>query len=480
MLIKSFIAVLFGVTFFLNSAAAAEFSSVKYKNDTVFGFSDITKIFKGDGVSFRIRPNEDSKLQILYQYNGVEQSVYNGPVESGVSFELPGDNKYIYLEEKGPHVFEFQLETGEVFTRTIILDTHTEDKDSVPKLSKLDEKSSIRTSRFKLKENRFHQVNEIFSINTTRASGAEIFSSLSASVVLILAEDSIGSGAILTNNGHIITNWHVVSNSDTARIVTKPAGFQNVSLDENRIADVIMIDEEKDLAMLLLRKPIKNINPIQIQEDDFNIADEVHAIGHPKGNYWTYTKGVISQFRPNYEWVTGMGVIHKADVIQTQTPINPGNSGGPLLSDKGGLIGINSFVDTEGDGLNYAVAVTSVMDFITSGVSYKAAKKIPSEQTDEGTPFDLDEDGFDEGMAYDNNKNGIMDEYTLDNDKDGNTDIVYFDENENQVFELILEFIEYEGETIAILNFDEDEDGQVESIGYDFDMDGEIDKYEKA
>ena len=83
-------------------------------------------------------------------------------------------------------------------------------------------------------------------------------------------------------------------------------------------------------------------------------------------------------------------------------------------------------------------------------------------------------------MAYDKNENGTIDEFTLDNDKDGNIDIAYFDENENQVFELIVEFVKYEGKIIAVLTFDDDEDGKADSVGYDFDMDGEIDKYEKA
>ena len=53
------------------------------------------------------------------------------------------------------------------------------------------------------------------------------------------------------------------------------------------------------------------------------VGADVHAIGHPQGQTWTYTKGLISQVRPDYQWGP-----HKADVIQTQTPINPGNSGG--------------------------------------------------------------------------------------------------------------------------------------------------------
>ena len=91
---------------------------------------------------------------------------------------------------------------------------------------------------------------------------------------------------------------------------------------------------------------------------------DVHAIGHPSGEAWTYTTGVISQYRQGYEWKAEDDPIkHKADIIQTQTPINPGNSGGPLLSDSSSLIGVNSF-KAGGEGLNFAVSVDEVRKFI--------------------------------------------------------------------------------------------------------------------
>src|SRR5262249_8817377 len=92
------------------------------------------------------------------------------------------------------------------------------------------------------------------------------------------------------------------------------------------------------------------------------VGADVHAIGHPTGEAWTYTTGVISQYRQAYEW-QAKGTRHKADIIQTQTPINPGNSGGPLLSDGGTLIGVNSF-KAEGEALNFAVSIDEIKKFI--------------------------------------------------------------------------------------------------------------------
>jgi len=96
---------------------------------------------------------------------------------------------------------------------------------------------------------------------------------------------------------------------------------------------------------------------------DFPIGADVYAIGHPTGQAWSYTKGIVSQVRDNFTWGTDEEIKHHADVIQTQTPINPGNSGGPLLSDDGKLVGVNSF-KAAGEALNFAVTVDEVRRFL--------------------------------------------------------------------------------------------------------------------
>jgi len=101
------------------------------------------------------------------------------------------------------------------------------------------------------------------------------------------------------------------------------------------------------------------------------VGADVHAIGHPTGEAWTYTMGVISQVRDAYKWSTEDHREHVANVIQTQTPINPGNSGGPLLADDGTLIGINSF-KAAGEGLNFAVGLSDIRRFLASTESRHA------------------------------------------------------------------------------------------------------------
>jgi hypothetical protein len=132
-------------------------------------------------------------------------------------------------------------------------------------------------------------------------------------------------------------------------------------------ADVIRVDQVRDLALLRpLAFPMNAPKPIELADaKDIAIGADVHAIGHPTGEAWSYTKGIISQIRNGYTWETEAKIKHRADVIQTQTPINPGNSGGPLLSDDGKLIGVNAF-KAEGEALNFAVAATDVRRFLAA------------------------------------------------------------------------------------------------------------------
>jgi len=70
------------------------------------------------------------------------------------------------------------------------------------------------------------------------------------------------------------------------------------------------------------------------------VAEDIHVIGHPNGNLWSYSAGVVSQIRDGYNWTYSDGSKHEAKVLQLQTAINPGNSGGPVLDDQGKLLGL--------------------------------------------------------------------------------------------------------------------------------------------
>jgi hypothetical protein len=209
----------------------------------------------------------------------------------------------------------------------------------------------------------------------------------------------------------------------------------------------------------------QNVKPIALgSETDIQVGADVHAIGHPTGEAWTYTKGFISQYRKDYDWKTEEGS-HKASVIQTQTPINPGNSGGPLISDEGKLIGINAFKAT-GEALNFAVAIVDVQNFLAkSGVApAKASSSCKSIKIYEGR----DRKNVSRLVQYDTNCDGKADysfafpddiskpfSVYLDTNFDGKTDITVEDRNRDGQWDISFHDVDFDG-TIDLVGYHAD------------------------
>lgn len=324
-----------------------------------------------------------------------------------------------------------------------------------------------------------------------RGAGQKIYKGLAPSVVLITTGESIGSGAVIDDQGTVLTNWHVVGDADEVGVFLKPPKFENVRREQLMIADVLRIDQVADLALIRLREQPENVTPFNFgTPDDVEIAMEVHAIGHPHGQAWTYTQGIVSQIRPDYEWKVSDTQTHRGDVIQTQTPINPGNSGGPLIADNGNLIGINSFVNAKAQGLNYAVAITEIENFLKStedrmlpGVG-QAAEEGPDLAKllnhPSARPVDTTGDGRANGLHVDYNSNGVYDSLLLDTNGDGLVDEIYVDRNENGKPDLKIAAGTLEGKAVYVWYYDTDENGSPETLAYDLDTDGKIDRVEKV
>jgi len=207
------------------------------------------------------------------------------------------------------------------------------------------------------------------------AKEAQLYRRVSPAVVLVITNEGLGSGSLLNKHGDILTNWHVVKGNSEVAVVFKPVvEGQEPSKADLRRGKVLKIDELADLALVRVENIPANVEPLSLGDmSEAIVGEDVSAIGHPTGEAWTYTKGVISQVRKGYTWTSvETGKAHQADVIQTQTPINPGNSGGPLLSERADLIGVNSF-KSEGEGLNFAVAVDEVQRFLAAGSNRFAA-----------------------------------------------------------------------------------------------------------
>ncbi len=196
---------------------------------------------------------------------------------------------------------------------------------------------------------------------------AQVYTAAAPAVVFIARKTtngsiSIGSGSVLTSGGLVLTNLHVVGDNPTVAVYFKPrVEGAPLTQADMRLGTVVRRDQVTDLALVQVADVPVDVKPLPLgSAADIAVGSDVHAIGHPLGEQWTYTKGIVSQIRREVDFDEGDHVKHHANVIQTQTPINPGNSGGPLLSNGGTLIGVNTFSARSSEGLNFAVSVEEV------------------------------------------------------------------------------------------------------------------------
>ncbi len=196
------------------------------------------------------------------------------------------------------------------------------------------------------------------------ADGTQIYNAKVDGVVLILGEGGLASGAIISKEGHILTNWHAVYGNENMNIFILGVGEVE---DNTYQAQVLKLSQSQDLALLKIINPPRNLNVLRLSKVIPQIGSAVHAIGHPQGEIWTYGHGYISQHRDNYEWsYKDSDEIFTADVYQMDAPIYEGNSGGPLLNKFGNIVGINSFGYQNKQGLNYAVSVKEIIKFLAN------------------------------------------------------------------------------------------------------------------
>jgi S1-C subfamily serine protease len=277
------------------------------------------------------------------------------------------------------------------------------------------------------------------------AKDAQIYRTISPAVVLIVTKDGLGSGSLLSTGGDVITNYHVVKGLANVAVVFKPsAEGTEPSRDDIKAGQVVKYDEIADLALIKVADVPPGRNPIRLGGDEeISVGADVHAVGHPTGELWTYTTGIISQYRIGYDWTNqGEDIKHKADIVQTQTPINPGNSGGPLVSDTGNMIGVNSFKG-KGEALNFAVSVDEVRRFLLRSGNRGAQKAVDEKKVDcdpkllsnfrdkanssSITSYDMFCDGKASGEYVTPDKQTEAVFLRVDRNGDGKADVIFYD-----------------------------------------------------
>ena len=173
----------------------------------------------------------------------------------------------------------------------------------------------------------------------------------------------IGSGIIISNDGYIITNMHVVEGK---RLI-------NVELDDGQVykASLIGFDERSDLAVIKI-VPSDPLTPIEVSNSSsVQIGDQVIAIGNAFGLGKTFTSGIISATGRDY----GNPYL---ELIQTDAAINPGNSGGALINHKGNLIGMNTkiFSNTGSySGIGFALPANKMIEVASEIIQFGSVKR---------------------------------------------------------------------------------------------------------
>ena len=166
---------------------------------------------------------------------------------------------------------------------------------------------------------------------------------------------NLGSGVIVSPEGYILTNQHVVDGADQIEVALADG--------RTATAKVIGIDPETDLAVLKINLP--DLPTITLgRADQARIGDVVLAIGNPFGVGQTVTMGIISALGRNH-----LGINTFENFIQTEAPINPGNSGGALVDVNGNLLGINTAIYSRSGGslgIGFAIPVSTARTVLES------------------------------------------------------------------------------------------------------------------
>ncbi len=194
-------------------------------------------------------------------------------------------------------------------------------------------------------------------VSSAGLSASRIYDRAASSVVEITAGSGSGraqgSGFVFDEQGHVVTNQHVVAGATTVSV-----RFSN---GVERDAVIVGTDASTDLAVIDVDAPSSLLDPLRLADSSaVDVGDAVYALGSPFGLEGTFTSGIVSALHremtaPNNYTIT--------DTIQTDAAINHGNSGGPLLDDSGRVVGVNAQIESDSggsDGVGFAIPSNTV------------------------------------------------------------------------------------------------------------------------
>ena len=199
--------------------------------------------------------------------------------------------------------------------------------------------------------------NCIVGISKVKNTGVSIFN------IDSVEELGLGSGFIISDNGYIITNWHLVRDKYSSCYVTLVNG-------ETSSGTVVWADKDLDLAIVKINA--KGLDYLTLgNTDNLKLGENVYAIGNPIGVEFqrTVTAGIISGLNRTIKIEDEFGESYMEGLIQTDATINQGNSGGALINKSGEVIGVNTIKVTTAEGIGFAVPINIIKPVIDSFIN---------------------------------------------------------------------------------------------------------------
>ena len=173
----------------------------------------------------------------------------------------------------------------------------------------------------------------------------------------VISQDgaSVGSGFVVSKDGTVITNYHVITGAKKAEVEfadgtkAKALGYR-------------VVNQKKDIAIIKIDMPPEKLTIVPLADAPPGKGAEVMAFGAPLGLSFTSSKGIISALRKEDEMRDQLGADVRGNWLQTDTPISPGNSGGPLVDRYGRVVGMNTMQLSSGQNLNFAVSASDIRE----------------------------------------------------------------------------------------------------------------------
>ena len=200
----------------------------------------------------------------------------------------------------------------------------------------------------------------------------QLVEALGVSVVQVKTPGGLGSGFIIREDGHLITNFHVIEGETRISVEVYHQRDGQLERKTYRKVRIVAMNKFADLALLqITEKDAPKFHPVPLAADPakLEVGERVFAIGSPLGLERTVTEGIVSTRKRQME-----GALY----LQTSTPINPGNSGGPLFNLRGEVVGVTNMKISSGENLGFAIPVDRVIHFLQNRDAFAYDNDNPS------------------------------------------------------------------------------------------------------